>query len=89
MENKFQKMNINTINQVDRWSQDGSLKVINTTELKNLRKGDYFIRVQKPKELNIVTFYSVPYIKYLSLTTYKEEATTQTSQVVKVVELNA
>ena len=90
--NNLEKMklkNINVSNQVDRWTLDGSLKVITQTELKNLQKGAYFIRIAKPKVLCQVTFASKPYMKYTDFETYKEEATTQTQQIVKVVELNA
>ena len=87
--NKFEAMNINIANQVKRWTLDGSLKVISQTELKNLQKGAYFIRISKPNTLCQVTFCSKPYMKYMDFSTYKEEPTTQTQQIVKVVSLNA
>lgn len=85
---KFKSMNINSDNQVKRWTDNGELKVINQTELKNLQKGDYFIRISKPNTLCKVVFASKPYMKYIDYSTYKEEPTTQTQQIVKVVKFN-
>ncbi len=89
MENKFNEMKINNNNKVERWRQEKRLKSIKFCELKELHKGDYFIRLCSPKTLNIVTFATKPYMKYLDTNTYREEATTYTAQKVELVEICA
>jgi hypothetical protein len=88
MENEFVKMNINLNNMVQRWRQEKRLVSVKFCELKNLQKGDYFIRLSQPNHLCQIIQPGANYVKYTDWLTYTDEPTTFTTQKVELLKFS-